>query len=464
MPNIQPPKGTHDLTGLEAAKLRYCENALGAVAELFGYKEIITPIFEHTDVFSRGTGEGSDVVRKEMYTFLDKGGRSLTLRPEFTAQVARSVISNRLFATDDLPLKFYYNGPLFRYERPQLGRFREFHQFGVEAVGEDSARLDAETIILAIEGLAFLGLNDLTLKVNSLGDLASREAYRAALRAYFAPHLEEMCDDCKERFKLNPLRILDCKVEKDKALALGAPKTADYLSPESERRYYETLSILNDFEIPYVKDDALVRGLDYYSEIVFEVSASSPSGKDYGAVLGGGHYASLLKELGGPDLPGVGFAMGLERLIAVLSEEGALQNLPAGLDIYVIPVGEEAYEDASKLAQECRMYGYKAEIPYKAGKIGPLFKKAARRGAKYALIVGADELARGELGLKNLETAEQTSLKLEGFPDNLAPYFQEAEEGCGCGHSHEEGHECCCHAHEEGDGCCHRQADDKEGD
>jgi len=435
---IQPVKGTHDLYGSDAELLRYVENTLLSVAELYGYKEIILPVFEYTEVFSRGTGEGSDVVRKEMYTFLDKGDRSLTLRPEFTAGVARSVISNRLYINEDLPLKLYYRGPLFRYERPQLGRYRQFNQFGIEAIGEDSARLDAETILIAVQSLSLLGFKDVSLHINSLGDAASREAYHKALTEYFSKHIDEMCDDCKERLRLNPLRILDCKVQQDQEIAKRAPKISEYLSSESEKRFYDTLSILNDMGVTYVRDEGLVRGLDYYSEVVFEVHAKAPSGLDYGALLGGGHYSSLLRDLGGPDLPGVGFAMGLERLCSILKEEGGeKEELDDGIDIYVMPIGKENLENADHLAQECRMYGYRTEVPFGSLKFSTLFKKAEKRKAKFALIFGEEELSKKTANLKNLAAKTQTSISLENLEEELEKAFHEYE-GCHNHHDDEE--------------------------
>ena len=295
---IQAVKGTHDLYGDEAYAYQYIEEVFSAVAELYGFKPMEVPVIEHTEVFSRSTGEGSDVVRKEMYTFLDKGDRSLTLRPEFTAGVMRSIVENKLYATPDLPLKLYYCGPVFRYERPQLGRYREFRQAGIEAVGEDSAYLDAEVMALAVRVLDMLGFQDVKLLVNTLGTSDTRKRYRDALVDYFAPKIDSMCDDCKERLKLNPLRILDCKVEADQEIAKGAPKMSDFLSDEDQKRFYLTLSILNDIGISYEIDPTLVRGLDYYGQVVFEVHAKSKEGKDYGALLGGGHYDGLLGELG----------------------------------------------------------------------------------------------------------------------------------------------------------------------
>ncbi|MBO6286026.1 MAG: histidine--tRNA ligase, partial [Bacilli bacterium] len=300
MPTINPVKGTHDIIADEADVYSYIESVFAKEAESFGYRHIVTPVLEHTEVFDRATGEGSDVVRKEMYTFLDKAERSVTLRPEGTAGVMRSIMTNKLYATPDMPLKYYYSGTTYRYERPQLGRYREFRQIGVECVGEDSVYLDAETVALAARTLQKLGFKDLRLKINTLGDKASRENYKEALRAFFATRIDQMCPDCHERLRLNPLRILDCKVPEDHALVADAPKMKDYLSPESLERYQKTLDLLRLLDIPFEEDDTLVRGLDYYGEIVFEVHCISPEGNDYGAICGGGHYEGILTNFGGP--------------------------------------------------------------------------------------------------------------------------------------------------------------------
>lgn len=428
-----PVKGTHDVYGKEADGLRYISSVLSATAELYAYKEIVPPVLEYTEVFSRGTGASSDIVRKEMYTFLDKGDRSVTMRPEFTAGVVRAVVSNKLYATEDLPLKLYYSGPAFRYERPQLGRFRQFNQFGVEAIGLDSAGADAECVIMAMQGLYMLGFKKLSLKINTIGDEASRSSYREALTKYFASHIDEMCEDCHERLRLNPLRILDCKVEKDQEIAKGAPKIKDYLSAASDKRFYETLSILNDLGLDYEIDDSLVRGLDYYSEMVFEIHAASAEGTDYGAICGGGHYGGLVKELGGPDLAGVGFAMGLERVYSILSDDHLLDKIASGIDLYVMPVGEEVLEEAFKLTEQCRMLGYSCETPLQALKMGPMFKKAEKRGARFALIVGQDELDKGVAQLKDLSAKAQKEIKLADLAKELdaafAPYDKD-DDGC----------------------------------
>lgn len=460
----QPVKGTHDIYGKEVLGMRYIETVLAAACELYNYKEIMLPTLEYTEVFSRGTGAGSDIVRKEMYTFLDKGNRSVTMRPEFTAGVMRSIISNKLYA-GDLPLKLFYSGAAYRYERPQLGRYRQFHQFGIEQVGSDNARADAECVILAVSGLQMLGFQNVKVKINSLGDAETRANYREALVEYFKGHIDEMCSDCKERLELNPLRILDCKVEHDQEIAKGAPRIKDYLTEASEKRFYETLSIINAMGIEYELDENLVRGLDYYSEFVFEIHLTSPEGKDYGAVCGGGHYGGLLKELGGPDLAGVGFAMGVERLYSLMMENHLLDDIEEGLDLYVMPVGEKVLNDAFEITMACRSFGYSTDSPFQSMKFGTMFKKAEKLGAKYALIVGEEELENGVLKIKNIATQEQQEISLENLQEELHDIFGCEEEhhchchdcdcdceecDCECG---DEEHEC--HCHEEGCHCHH---------
>ncbi len=457
---FQGIKGTHDLYGEEAEAYTYIQNVFSAVAELYGYRKIETPVLEYTEVFDRSTGESSDVVRKEMYTFLDKGERSLTLRPEGTAGVIRSIVEHKLYATGDLPLKCYYVGPVFRYERPQLGRYRQFIQAGVEAVGVNSARLDAENICLAMDVLSYLGFENLKVKINTLGDEKSRAAYKEALKAYFSTKIDSMCEDCKQRLLLNPMRILDCKVKEDQEIVKGAPKMKDFLSEESSKRFYQTLSIINDQEIDYEIDDSLVRGLDYYGEVVFEVHATSKEGKDYGALLGGGHYDGMMGNFNGPkeNDSGVGFAMGVERIYSLMKDNGLLSSLSHGVDIYVMPIGEETLDDCYSLTQSLRHEGYSVEMPFAKGKLGTLFKKAARANAKFALIMGQDDIEKGVVQLKNIATQEQKEVDIEDLESTLDEEFEKLEhqDSCCCGHDH--GHEdhCCCteHEHDEGHCCC----------
>ena len=430
-------KGTHDLYGDEADGYAYIQNVFKAISELYGYRPIETPVLEHTGLFERSTGESSDVVRKEMYTFLDKGDRSITLRPEGTAGVIRSIIEHKRYANADLPLKLYYTGPVFRYERPQLGRYRQFLQAGVECVGEDSPYLDAECICLAMQTFSMLGFKNLKLKVNTLGDADTRNKYREALKEFFANKIDLMCDDCKQRLKLNPMRILDCKVKEDQELIVDAPKMKDYLSVEAEDRFYKTLSIINAMGIEYEIDDNLVRGLDYYGHIVFEVHALSDAGKDYGALAGGGHYDGMLHSLGGPsDCDyGVGFAMGVERLYSVLKDNGMLEDIAHKLDLYLMPIGEEVIDTCYELLENIRLLGYSAIMPFKVSKMGSMFKKAERCGAKFALIIGEEELEKGIGQLKNLATKEQIEVSLEHLDDALDEAFakiEEHDEDCSC--------------------------------
>ncbi len=454
---FQPIKGTHDIFGKEMDEYHYVTALFRAVSELYGYREIATPTLEYTEVFSRGAGESSDIVRKEMYTFLDKGNRSLTLRPEFTAGVMRAIVSNKMYVNSDLPIKLFYCGPAFRYERPQLGRYRQFNQFGVEAVGADSPYLDAETILLAVSAFSMLGFEDISLKVNTLGDEDSRKKYRDALKRYFASHIDEMCEDCHARLELNPMRILDCKVEKDRALAEKAPKMKDFISKESDERFYKTLSILSGFGVKYEVDETLVRGLDYYSEIVFEVHGKSKDGKDYGALCGGGHYSGLTKEFGGPEEPGVGFAVGIERICSLMEENGLFSSIESELDVYLMPVGEESFEEAFALSESIRSLGYSVEMPFSNAKLGSYFKKAEKRNARFALIVGEDEFARGVCQLKDLKKKEQREIKLDDLEETLDEAFGE-ESACHC--HHEDGEDCCSSHHEQeekedGGCCCH---------
>ena len=268
-------KGTRDIIGEEANAFNYIENLLKQICELFAYNEVRPPVLEHTELFVRGVGESSDVVRKEMYTFLDKAERSVTLRPEFTAGIMRLIVQNKLLNTNELPFKAYYVGPVFRYERPQLGRYRQFSQFGVEAVGNNSPEIDVETIALAYTILTSLNLENVSIRINTLGDDESRENYKKALKAYFAQYLDQMCPDCHSRYELNPLRILDCKVPEDQKIVEGAPKMKDFLSENAKNRFNKVLALLDDMSIPYEVDDTLVRGLDYYSETVYEFHMSS---------------------------------------------------------------------------------------------------------------------------------------------------------------------------------------------
>ena len=431
-------KGTHDIIGEEANAFNYIENLLKQICELFAYNEVRPPVMEYSELFVRGVGEGSDIVRKEMYTFLDKGNRSITLRPEFTAGIMRLIIQNKLLATSELPFKAYYCGPVFRYERPQLGRYRQFNQFGVEAVGNNSPEIDVEAIVLAYTILSSLNLDNVKIAINTLGDDESRNAYKEALKAYFAKYLDKMCPDCHSRYELNPLRILDCKVPEDQEIVKGAPRMKDYLSNAAKERFNRVLALLDELNIPYEVDDTLVRGLDYYAETVFEFHYVSKTGNDYGAIGAGGHYDKLVKELGGPDAAGVGFSFGVERLYNVLKDDNLL---PTGLnnpiEIYVMPIGEKAKALAMSVSANLRLSGYRVDMCYEDVKLGNMFKRAERKGAQFAVIIGEDEVNKEEVVIKNLKTTEQKSCPL----DKLV-----------CAISEEMGDECC-----DGNCSCHHK-------
>ena len=436
--SVNNVKGTRDIIGEEANAFNYIENLLKQICELFAYNEVKPPVLEHTELFIRGVGESSDVVRKEMYTFLDKAERSVTMRPEFTAGIMRLIIQNKLLATNELPLKTYYVGPVFRYERPQLGRYRQFYQFGVEAVGNNTPEIDVETIVLAYTILTSLNLDNVSVKINTIGDEESRNNYRTALKEYFSKYLDQMCPDCHSRFELNPLRILDCKVPEDQKIVANAPKMKDYLSNNAKERFNKVLKLLDEMDIPYEVDDTLVRGLDYYSETVYEFHYVSSNGNNYGAIGAGGHYGGLVKELGGPDVAGVGFSFGIDRLYSVLRDDDLL---PDGLDnpieIYVMPMGEVAKPLAMQTAAALRISGYRVDMCFEEAKLGNMFKRAERKGAKFAVIIGENEVNNQEVIIKNLATTTQNSVPVSELIEKI---------------SQEMGDECCggnCQCHKE---------------
>lgn len=456
---IQNVKGTHDIIGEEAAVYSTVENILKQTAQTFGYNEVRPPVIEHTDLFIRGVGEGSDVVRKEMYTFDDKAGRSITLRPEFTAGIIRLTVQNKLLATSELPLKQFYCGPVFRYERPQLGRYRQFIQFGVESIGHSSVINDVECISLAYNMLENIGLEGVTLKINTLGDDASRSAYKTALKEFFADKIENMCPDCKSRYELNPLRILDCKVPADQEIVKDAPKMSDFISKESRERFETILKQLEMHGINYEVDDTLVRGLDYYSETVFEFHYTSAKGMNYGAIGAGGHYDKLVKEVGGPDLPGIGFSFGVERLIAVLKDDEKISEESFnGVDVYVMPLDANSQAFGLLLANTLRSISISSDICFDNVKLGNMFKRADKKHAKVAVIVGEEEMKNQTVNIKNLQTKEQITVDIDCFVDQVIEILESLEKHhCSCGHHHDEEHECCGghgHGHHDHECCC----------
>ena len=435
---ISIPKGTHDIIANEARGYDLIEEVCANVATVYGFDPLRTPIFESTDLFNRGVGASSDIVNKEMYTFLDKGKRSITLRPEGTAGIVRSIISNKLHAQADLPLKYYYNGPMFRYERPQLGRFRQFHQFGVESIGVSSIYEDIEVIIMGIEILRNLGFENVTLKINSLGDYMSRSNYKSALQTYFKDKISGMCSDCKNRYTTNPLRILDCKVPFDQEIAQDAPIMNQFLSDKAKKEFDIVLEKLDVFEIPYQIDDHLVRGLDYYSGVIFEFSYVTSEGKDYGALGGGGHYDRLVKELDGPNLEGVGFAFGIERLYSVMRDENMLEDKLVSDDVHIMSIGIEARDDAIDLGEALRTMGLRVILNYEDKSLKTLFKKAERARAKFAVIIGEEEVKQEIIQVKNLASQEQVTVSYADAVNHLVALFEETH------HHHHHDHECDC--------------------
>lgn len=448
---IKNIKGTHDIFSKEMEIHRGIINVFSTLATLYDYQEITPPTIEPSELFNRSVGESSDIVRKEMYTFLDKGNRSISLRPEFTASIVRAFVQYKMYATEELPVKFYYHGPAFRYERPQLGRYRQFHQMGVEALGSSSYLVDVEVITLAYEIICNLGLKDYVIvKINSLGDKTSRSNYKEALKDYFSKCIDKMCDDCKERLKLNPLRILDCKVKEDRVFIDGAPKMSDYLTLESNDRFSKLKACLNELEIPFEVDNELVRGLDYYSEVVFELHFLSKNGVDIGAIGAGGHYSNLIKEIGGPELEGVGFSFGVERLCSVLAEldnRKLLDQFMNKLDVYIMPIGDDKIKkEALEIGVALRESGLSCNVCFENSKIGNMFKKAEKKNAKFAVIIGEDEMKNSQVQVKDLINKIQHSVSY----DDLVEFLYDSL-GYNDSHCHDD--ECGCLYHGEHDDC-----------
>ena len=409
---INGPRGTKDILPDTVAQWTYVEKVIRELCARYGYHEIRTPIFEHTELFLRGIGETTDVVEKEMYTFTDRGERSLTLRPENTASVVRSYLQNKLYAADAL-VKLFYIGSMFRYDRPQAGRYREFHQFGVEALGEASPAVDAEIIVLAVEFLRALGLQELKLHLNSVGCPKCRPVYREKLQEFFRPHLEELCTDCRSRFERNPLRLLDCKNEHCHALAEDAPRITDCLCDECRTHFAEVQSYLTAAGVPFELDANLVRGLDYYTKTAFEVKYT-PLGAQ-SAVAGGGRYDGLVEEVGGPPTPGIGFAVGLERVLLALEKQGLVPETQEAVDVFVGAVGEEAQIPAFKLLHELRAAKLSAAMDFAGRSMKAQMKQANKKNARFVAILGEDEVKEASALLKDMKTSEQKKLALKDF-------------------------------------------------
>ncbi|WP_044642260.1 histidine--tRNA ligase [Risungbinella massiliensis] len=408
---INIPRGTVDILPGEVELWSWMEQVAREVTQRNRYREIRTPIFEHTELFVRGVGDTTDIVEKEMYTFADRKDRSLTLRPEGTAGVIRSLVENKLYSQSPL-VKLSYMGPMFRYERPQAGRQRQFHQFGIEAVGSTDPAIDAEVIALGMSFFDELGLQGIRAEINNVGNKEERQTYFQRLIEYFLPFEAELAADARSRLHRNPMRILDSKDPRTKEIAAGAPSILDFLSSESLADYETIQRYLTDMGVNYVLNDRIVRGLDYYTQVAFEYMIDLP-GAQASTLGGGGRYNGLVQELGGPELPGVGFGIGLERIILALQDQKLQPPYPTGIDCYLIAMGEKAKEKVVPLLNQLRKMGLLAEMDYLDRKMKAQFKAADRENAKYVAILGDDELARQEIQVKNLATGEQESIAIE---------------------------------------------------
>lgn len=407
-------KGTLDVLPKESYKIQYVESAVREIAENFGFYEMRTPVFEHTELFQRSVGETTDVVQKEMYTFADKGGRSITLRPEGTAGAARAFLENGLF-NEALPQKIYYLTSCYRYEKPQAGRLREFHQFGVEAFGAGSPAQDAEIIALANEVFNYLGVKNLTLEINSIGCPACRAAYQKALKAYFENYKSELCDTCKGRLDRNPMRILDCKSPVCSKIAADAPKILDYLCDDCRAHFDAVQQYLNTMQIDFTVNPEIVRGLDYYTRTVFEFVSNEIGAQ--GTVCGGGRYDGLLEELGGKPMPACGFGMGLERLLLLMDAQNTPFPDRKGCDIYFASMGDKANLEAARLALDLRNEGLAAQFDTVGRALKAQMKYADKLGALYTVVLGDNELETRKAQLKNMKDGTLTEISLDDFTD-----------------------------------------------
>lgn len=416
---INLPRGTQDLLPGDTEKWQHVEEHFIKLCQKFNYQEIRTPIFEHTELFQRGVGDTTDIVQKEMYTFEDRGQRSLTLRPEGTASVVRSYVQHKLYGQANQPQKLFYIGPMFRYERPQQGRMRQFVQFGIEALGSADPSIDAEVIGLAMELYQKLGLKSLKLVLNTLGDKESRENHRQALVNHFKPHNEELCPDCQTRLGQNPLRVLDCKKDKDHPAMAAAPSILDYLTPEAAEYFTKVKAFLDAMGINYHVDPNLVRGLDYYNHTAFEIMSDAPGFGSITTLAGGGRYNGLVEDLGGPSTPGIGFALSVERLLMALKAENIELPIDRSLDCYVVAIGEEAEYKSVQIVHQLRQAGIQADKDYLGKKFKAQFKAADRLKAKYVIILGENELKEQKVEVKDMATGAQESIALDGIVDKL---------------------------------------------
>ena len=407
---IKAPKGTKDMLPQEAYRWHYIEDKWAEICSEYGFREIRTPAFEATELFNRGIGDTTDVVQKEMYTFEDMGGRSITLKPEGTSPAVRAFIESNLYA-ETQPTKLYYDTPCFRYEKPQAGRLREFHQFGIENFGTDSMTADAEIIALGSDFLERMGIEDIELHISSVGCRKCRPVYRKALQDFLRPHYDCLCETCKSRFEKNPMRILDCKSKEDREICKDAPMMLDYLCDECRQDFEDLKSYLDAMGIRYTVDPSIVRGLDYYTKTAFEFITTKIGAQ--GTVCGGGRYDHLIEEVGGPQMPGVGFGLGKERLLLLMDACGHDFGMAPAPQIFIAWIGDKARTYSLQLIHELRKAGIRAEADTRERNLKGQMKYANKLGAAYTVVIGDDEVDSGELTLKNMETSEQTKVRRE---------------------------------------------------
>jgi histidyl-tRNA synthetase len=412
---IQAIRGVKDIMPDEIEKWRWVENKANQVFTRYGFKEIRLPIFEKTKLFSRGIGETTDIVEKEMYTFEDRGGEKVTLRPEGTASVVRAFIEHKMY-TKQTVQKYYYLGPMFRYERPQAGRFRQFYQIGVEAMGSHNPSIDAEVMIMLMEFFTVLGLNQIELQINSLGCNKCRPEYRETLKKSITNHLADLCENCNKRYQKNPLRVLDCKVERDIEIASGLPKITDHICNECKCHFEKVQTLLHETQIPYNINPSLVRGLDYYTHTAFEVTSRDLGAQN--AISGGGRYNTLVEEFEGPPTPCFGFALGLERLISLVPFD-KLESIETNPDVFVVSLGEEAKLKVFSLVHQLRSGGISVERDYNEGSIKSQMRKANRSASSFALIIGENEIKSGTYQLKNMKDGKQSNITAESCVEEI---------------------------------------------
>jgi len=412
---IQAIRGVKDIMPDEVEKWRWLESKANQVFTCYGFKEIRLPIFEKTQLFSRGIGEATDIVEKEMYTFEDRGGEKVTLRPEGTASVVRAFVEHKMYASSTVH-KFYYLGPMFRYERPQAGRFRQFYQIGVEAMGTHNPSIDAEVMVMLMDFFNILKLKKFELQINSLGCNKCRPAYRETLKKSISKHLSDLCENCNKRYQKNPLRVLDCKVDRDIQIATALPKITEHICGECKTHFDKVQALLMGAKIPYSVNSNLVRGLDYYTHTAFEITSGHLGAQN--AICGGGRYNSLVEEFEGPSTPCFGFALGLERLISLVPFD-KIKNVENKPDIYAVSLGEEAKAMIFNLIHQLRSEGFSVERDYDDGSIKSQMRKANKSASRFALIIGENEIKTGNYQLKNMNDGKQSTIPADSCVEEI---------------------------------------------